>query len=264
VRHPNFHAAIDYLHGWLKHHSSKVYTGTWQGISTEGRPDLMTYEARDVFFKVQVNTEDLLQLQGQILPNIPWADEHFVERVGGQPLNPPPSWVKWPYAHSANKFREDGKFNHTYPERFWPKYANKGADRPHDMFDGQPAIHTGIRYEYGDLQDVINLLIKDPHTRQAYLPIFFPEDTGAVHGDRIPCTLGYHFMVRDGRLHVFYPIRSCDFVRHFRDDVYLAVRLLLHVLDCVRVEHRGLYLSPGDLSVWIGSLHCFANDHRSL
>jgi thymidylate synthase len=277
MRFGSFPDAFDFLQDSLKHRGYKVSPATWQGVPTEGKPDLVTYEIRDQFFKVQVNTEHLNALAQEIGPNVAWADEHFLERVGGQPLNPPPSWKKWPYAHSAARFLEGAKFNHTYPERFWPKFAGmtpggKLYDNTGDLFEKisphtgceTESSHIGIRYEYGDLQDVINLLIKDPYTRQAYLPIFFPEDTGAVHGDRVPCTLGYHFMVRDGRLHVFYPIRSCDFVRHFRDDVYLAVRLLLHVLDCVRVERRTLYLAPGDLSMWIGSLHCFANDHREL
>ena len=30
--------------------------------------------------------------------------------------------------------------------------------------------------------DVIDLLEREPFTRQAYLPIWFPEDTGAFHG----------------------------------------------------------------------------------
>jgi thymidylate synthase len=107
------------------------------------------------------------------------------------------------------------KFTHTYQERFWPK----------DL------LNVGIRWGPGDLDDVVGLLSSSPLTRQAYLPIFFPEDTGAVHGGRIPCTLGYYFLVRDRLLHLWYEIRSCDAVRHFRDDLYLAARLQLWVLE---------------------------------
>lgn len=257
MRFPNIPEAIGYLHDGLKHRSLKIDTGRWQGISTEGRPDMVTYEVTNTYWRAPVQSEDLRVLAKDIKPNLPWADEHFLERVSGQPLNPPPSWVNWPYAHSAGRFREIEQFNHTYPERFWPKQAG-------DRWNIEEGAKYGIRYAYGDLQDVINLLIREPYTRQAYLPIFFPEDTGVVHGGRVPCTLGYHFLIRDGRLSVFYPIRSCDFIRHFRDDVYLCVRLLLHVLDHVRVERRTLYLATGDISMWIGSLHCFVNDWRTL
>src|SRR3954468_15378336 len=92
----------------------------------------------------------------------------------------------------------------------------------------------GIRYDYGDLQDVVDMLVRSPYTRQAVLPVWFPEDTGAVHGERVPCTLIYHWMLRDGRLHCFYDIRSCDFVRYFRDDVYFAMRLTQWLIEQVQ------------------------------
>jgi hypothetical protein len=113
------------------------------------------------------------------------------------------------------------KFTHTYQERFWPKRAGT-----FENLGGH-----GIRYPYGDLDDVVNLLRREPQTRQATFPIFFPEDTGAVHGGRIPCTLHYHFLLRHNKLHLWYPIRSCDAVRHFRDDLYMACRLNHWVLQ---------------------------------
>jgi thymidylate synthase len=78
---------------------------------------------------------------------------------------------------------------------------------------------------------VIDLLRDRPTTRQAFIPIWFPEDTGAHHGERVPCTLGYHLMARDGRLKIVYYMRSCDFLRHFRDDVYMAGRLCQWVCE---------------------------------
>ena len=60
---------------------------------------------------------------------------------------------------------------------------------------------------------------------------WIPEDTGAHHGERVPCTLGYHFIRRDDYLHMFYFIRSCDYIRHFRDDIYLAMRKAHYILE---------------------------------
>ena len=71
----------------------------------------------------------------------------------------------------------------------------------------------GIRFSYGDFNDVLDLLEKEPFTRQAFLPIWFPEDTGCHHGERVPCTIGYHFMRRGNFLSVVYMIRSCDYIR---------------------------------------------------
>lgn len=155
-------------------------------------------------------------------------------------------------------------FSHSYAERYFPKFA--GMTRGGLNLTPELTPNSGIRFQYGDLLDVINLLVREPMTRQAYLPVFFPEDTGVVHGERVPCSLGYHFIQRSGFFHVFYPIRSCDFVRHFRDDVYLTVRLLLWILERCRQKNPAVWnqVHPGMYSMWIGSLHCFVNDHRGL
>ena len=188
--------------------------------------------------------DNLDRLRGAIKPNLPWADDHFKERVSGWPLNPGETWKNWPWALAADKHRTEGEcFSHTYMERFWAAKT-----------DGH-----GIRYPYGDLGSLVELLRREPNTRQAYLPVFFPEDTGAIHGGRIPCTLGYHFIQRGGYLHMSYYIRSCDLYRHFRDDVYLAAKLLLWVRDQVNPNW-----TPGWLRMDIGSLHCFVNDYWRL
>jgi hypothetical protein len=111
-------------------------------------------------------------------------------------------------------------------ERFWPKRAGISPQR---SLNGLP--RKGVHFNYGDLDDLVNLLAKDPGTRQAYLPVWFPEDTGAVEGQRVPCTIGYLFTIHQGFLHITYYIRSCDLFRHFNDDVYLAMKLAYWIVD---------------------------------
>jgi thymidylate synthase len=154
-----------------------------------------------------------------------------------------------------------GTFDHTYPERFWPKMANEGTQRPNGRQVFVP--HQGIRFEYGDLSDVIALLVRDRHTRQAYLPIWFPEDTGPESHQRVPCTLGYHFMIRNGALTMRYYLRSCDVYRHMRNDMYFAARLGLYISDAV-TEESGFTVRPGRLLTHISSLHMFVNDERHI
>lgn len=121
---------------------------------------------------------------------------------------------------------------------------------------------NGIRYPYGDLSDVVRQIAREPLTRQAILPVFFPEDTGAVHGGRVPCSIFYQFFVRDGQMAVTYMLRSCDIVRHFRDDIYLTVRLLLWVLQEARKLNPALAdVRPGEFVMMITSLHMFVNDY---
>jgi thymidylate synthase len=195
-------------------------------------------------------------LAQDIQPNREWADEHFMERVGGVPYNPDPSHVRWPHWHGQDdSTKVRGEFTHTYSERFWPW-------RVSGLIDGYTDYEQieGIRYNYGDYNDLLSLMIREPMGRQAYLPIFFPEDTGAVHGGRIPCTLGYHFLQRNNYLHLWYDIRSCDLYRHLRDDVYLAVRLMLHTLDKLSPSEDWESVRPGTLYFNAHSLHIHKGD----
>jgi hypothetical protein len=92
----------------------------------------------------------------------------------------------------------------------------------------------------------------------------------------VPCSLTYQWLFRGGKLHCIYTIRSCDFVRHFRDDLYHTTRLTQWVIDQLREqdmvvnsdEGTKYYLwestDPGILSMNIGSLHIMEGDVRKL
>jgi thymidylate synthase len=142
----------------------------------------------------------------------------------------------------------------------WPKQAAY-EDVPDQGLPKERFQHWGIRYGYGDLMDVMYQLAKNPWTRQAYLPIWFPEDTGAVMGQRVPCTLGYHFLYRRERMDIVYYIRSCDLLRHFTDDVYMAARLCQWVSNMLEM-HLEIPVTPGDLVMHISSLHIFRGDYE--
>lgn len=248
----------------MRTNSQKVQTEKWQGVKTDA--SMATYELRHCLMRCSMPTEDLDYYRAQVEPNLPWADEHFVkDRVCGEPLNPGETWQSWPYGHSAAKFRDErGQFNHSYAERYWTKFAGRTEEgRLQDKEHGLGAMFqkNGIRYPYGDLSDVVRQIAREPLTRQAILPVFFPEDTGAVHGGRVPCSIFYQFFVRDGRMDVTYMLRSCDIVRHFRDDIYLTVRLLLWVLQEARKLNPALAdVRPGEFVMLITSLHMFVND----
>jgi len=216
--------------------------------------ELFQISARWMVPKTRLATQNLFK------PNLPWAEDHFLERVSGEPLNPPPSEAYWPYAQQSNGVhKKDEKFSHTYPERFWPRMANAGGKI--DYSERQVSVpHVGIRYEYGSLGDLVTVLQNDRNTRQAYLPVWFPEDLAAgVEGERVPCSLGYHFMYmpNKGELDVTYFLRSCDFVRFFDDDMYMAARLLQWV--CTQTG-----MIPGNLHTHIVNLHCFEGDRHYL
>ena len=108
------------------------------------------------------------------------------------------------------------------------------------------------------MRDLKSLLMTRPFTRQAYLPIWFPEDIRAAdQGERVPCSLGYHFLLRRGKLKVTYYMRSCDWFRYFRDDVYMTVRLQQDLAKMMGVE-------PGRFVMHISSLHIFEAERDRL
>lgn len=266
---PNFSAAVAAARQRLIDVGSWVNGDQWQSIDVSKKPEMVTRETLNFSFQVAVMGESLKALREDIKPNLPWADNHFEERVGGQPLNPGVQWSFWPWGNSADGFRDkSGQFSHTYMERIWPKRAGwplsdrKGHTASADS-DVNPIAkdRSGIRFAYGDLDDVVKHLHAHPLSRQAYLPIWFPEDTGVVHGERVPCTLGYHFIHREGYLHTVYYIRSCDVVRHFQDDIYLAVRLKLWLLQRLReLDTKWKKVVPGFFTMHITSLHMFKAD----
>lgn len=252
----------------MKDLSELVHTEKWQGIDISNKPEMATYEYRHFHSRAILNGTDLGLYRSIVAPNLPWADDHFEERVCGEPINPGVQWAKWPYAHSADRFRaEGGKFNHNYMERYWPRYAGMTEDgKLGNVVELENLkAHRGIYHEYGDLLDVVLQLNREPLTRQAILPVWFPEDTGVAHGGRVPCSIFYHFLMRDDRMDVTYYLRSCDLMRHFRDDVYLTIRLLLWVIGQLRaMDPKWANVEPGELILDIGSLHLFKNDYMTV
>jgi len=240
--------------------------GEWQSQHLE----MPMRELRNVSFSMELpDTAD--KLASMTGAHLPWAEDHFLERVSGEPLNPAPSEAWWPFARKKSgdtntDHKSEGKaFSHTYPERMWPKFANPITPLDHlanQRLDHQP--HRGIRFEYGDLGDIVRQLAATPFTRQAFLPIWFPEDTGAVHGKRVPCTLGYHFAIRNGMLDITYYMRSTDLLRHFQDDIYLAGRLAQWVVEEINLlkntKNPISELRVGELIFHTANLHIFDGD----
>lgn len=252
----------------LLEQGKNVQVPTWQALDVRDMPQGRTVELTDQMFVYDLPGTPS-ELQKTLKPNLPWAENQFKERVAGHALNPGFTFTEWPwYKGNVERHKEQGKFSHTYMERYWPKQAGEGAPS-HAASITARSNNRGIRFEYGDLSDVVKLLAREPATRQAYLPVFFPEDTGAHHGERVPCSLGYLFLMRDGKLNITYYIRSCDFYRHFRDDVYMTARLCQWVIQQVQETNlRDISddpepwdtVLPGRLTMNIGSLHVFEGD----
>jgi hypothetical protein len=77
-------------------------------------------------------------------------------------------------------------------------------------------IHTSQQLDL-----TIEMLKKDPHTRRAVISIYM----GAIDllgggGLNTPCTLNFHFLVRDGRLNMKVMMRSNDVILGLTNDVF--------------------------------------------
>lgn len=246
---------VSFGYNVLHSFGKEVEQETWQNIKS---PD-KTFEITNVYFQgIMPETEKELGELTQA--NLPWAEDHFQERVGGIPLNPGKQWENWPFYKKSEddaRFRSGGTFSHTYMERFWPKHAGFDCVDP-DILNRRGIMNQGIRFNYGDYNDLIERAKQDNSSRQLYLSIWHPEDQSNGNG-RVPCTLGYYFLIRNNTLELTYHIRSCDILRHFKNDVYMAVRLAQDFRDKVNPE-----IKLGDFNMWVGSLHCFLNEKPML
>lgn len=255
-------ARYDFAHRLLS--AEPTYVGEWQSQKDVSGANT-TYEILGAHFTMPM-PEGAVDAAVTTGANLPWAEDHFQERVSGIPMNPPPSNAWWPFNVEGNALHKAEEiFSHTYPERYWPKFAGMFRE-PVNVGDWAHVSHSGIRFGYGDLDDVVNLLKRSPYSRQAYLPVWHPEDTGSVSGQRVPCTLGYQFLIRETvagkKLHIFYTMRSCDFIRHLPDDIYMTIRLAQWVRD--KLDEGEGNLTLGTLHFNAGSLHIFEPDRHAL
>lgn len=157
-----------------------------------------------------------------------WCQAEFKERlqIGVNPGN-------------AYKIREelwepflvDGHFDYTYSERI---------------------------NSWGGLDKIINELKVNPDSRQLIMAIWDSSDIQEIGGKkRVPCSIYYQFLLRNGQLDIIYNQRSADAYTHFGNDVWQAWHLMEYVAKQVGTK-------PGYLYHNIGSLHVYNKDIENL
>ena len=113
----------------------------------------------------------------------------------------------------------------------------------------------GPRFSYNknDLfTKIINLLQKQPETRQCVLSIFHPVDLIAGYNNQadIPCTLTWQFLIRNNKLHMVCSMRS--------NDVWLGMPYDVFVNTCIqRIFANTLQIEVGTYTHHVGSLHLY-------
>ena len=117
--------------------------------------------------------------------------------------------------------------------------------------DGRLLGAYGPRIRH-QLPRVVDLLRRDPDTRQAILTIWNGQEHGAESRD-VPCTTTLQFLLRDDRLHVRATMRSNDVVLGIPYDWWMFSRLGLSVASALNVE-------PGSYTHTVGSMHLYDRD----
>lgn len=202
---------------------------TMQDKLIEGNPDYETKELSNYSYMLIYPSSK--EIAKDLKVTLPWADEEFIERIDlSGTVNPGQAYKA--RGEVWEEFLHDGKFSYTYNERL--------------MGDNQ-------------IWKIIKAIEKDPSSRQLWLSIWdVTKDLDNIGGiSRVPCSLGYNFQVREGKLNMHYVMRSSDFATHFVNDVYLAVRLLEYVSYYTKYP-------VGTFTHTIFSLHVYNKDIKGV
>lgn len=196
-----------------------------QDKNIENDPDFLTKELTN--YSYTVLDPDYTEIDGV---HEEWVIQEWADRIVGD-LNPGRAWKLRPEIwreflearHPPGSTR--GIFSYTYSDRMGGHHIDR----------------------------IIEELLFHPHSRQLWLPVWWPVDETRRGQRRVPCSLGYWFVMRDGALHMTYMMRSCDFFTHYANDVALASMLLHYVAQKADV-------SVGTFTHFIGSFHVYAKD----
>lgn len=194
--------------------------------------------------------------QTQLSPTLPWAMEEWKDRIDAIMGNPSPLGTAW-------MTRADEHMDWSEFVEYDGKPIPQGVSLDQIKITCPHAKHDPIRlaYSYGErfavndqVMRVVRELRRNPESRQLYVAMWDPhKDSESIGYRRVPCSLGWHFMLRGGQLHVTYTMRSCDFVTHWQNDVFLTLMLLDFI--CMKTGH-----APGRFSQFINSFHVYKKD----
>lgn len=199
---------------------TRVHPQTMQDKQVADDPDYETVEYNNMVYTV--TSPDLIDLHPHV-KTLDWCEAEFQERLGFvREEHGPQAWMERPDVWQ--EFAERG-FGYTYGERY-AEFLDRAI---------------------AELQD-------HPDSRQVFMSVWDPvKDTSRMGVKRVPCSLGYWFALRQGKLHITYLQRSADYFTHLANDQYLTRKLQEYVADRLRVQ-------PGQFTHWIGSLHVYRKD----
>ena len=223
-----------------------VHPQTMQDKDVSKDGDYRTKELRAYGFTILPPRAEANAMVEYLFPGTTVLDycraEHS-DRISGKASNPGNSYKV--RGQVWGEFLHEGKFSYTYSERFSPQL---------------PKIIDELRTRPETRQAIVNI-----HSN-FYRSVVESEDPGTLKEEwdldriggkkRIPCSLYYQFLRREGKLEMIYAMRSCDFLTHFPVDIWLA----LEMQDAVSIA---LGIPPGNFTYFTGSLHAYSKDMKA-
>ena len=186
------------------------------------KPYLKKREMLDFLFKEEAqNIED-------------YCKQEIADRTCGEPLNPGNSYkIRLDLWQALMSKQEGDRFDYTYSERI---------------------------NNLNQLDNAISALKEDIHSRRSLISIWDPRDSCEVAGynTRVPCSISYQFLIRNGKLMVLYYIRSNDYFKHFVIDIWLTHALQEFIIGELKEEYP--HLKCGSLNYYGGSMHAYNDD----
>lgn len=131
-----------------------------------------------------------------------------------------------------------------------PRYEAESEDKETVYGGYGPRIFDQRGHD--QLQNVMDLLEKNPGSRRAVIQIFNAEDIDRRHRE-VPCTCTLQFLARDGKLHMLTNMRSNDVYKGLPHDVFCFTMLQ-------EIVARALGLNLGLYKHFAGSLHLYDID----
>lgn len=237
----------------------KVHPQTMQNKQIAQDDDFMTKEVRGYGFKLSnfvLNEQSIGEAIRYVVRDVydsflkidhifAYIEAEFLDRVSGVPMNPGNSYDKRPEVWGD--FLVDDQFHYTYSERIAPQ-LNRILMELRD----RPSTRQAIINVHSNIKPSITL---DNYTNtrivSASADMYWMGGVG-----RIPCSMYYQFMIREGKLDMIYTMRSCDYITHFSIDVVLALKIQAWFAEKLGIE-------VGSFTYFTGSLHAYHKDLKN-
>ena len=146
------------------------------------------------------------------------------------------------YLSGSNKLKDIKMYS-----KAWENLSDDG-----ETVNSAYGYRIGKKFGFNQWEHVVNLLRKDPNSRQAVIHI---KDASNEPTKDLPCTVCLQYLIRDGKLHATTYMRSNDIWLGFPYDVFSFTCMQIILAFELGVE-------VGEYTHIAGSLHLYSRDKK--